>query len=269
MEIELMRKTLIYGVLVLSTLGTLNTQAQGNWLPKCKSNVCEQLEPKTYSLCEAREETHIPLVDQDSNVACACDCMTLHEQDLVQMAELSQIGEIRSLDVLPVVTAKSNRYDDVEGPFNYSVPDGWFIRNASFFQEYRDGNAGINFWELGGSPKLLTWRQINHAYDHAQEVLFQTLNKVAVAAGIKKQLQKEIGHRLEKKRKQHLAARSKAAKKAFGELRYSLYAEGSWRGGSEIRGYPVVTIQYIGHDVELLKQVLEKFVQNEVAKRGG
>ena len=173
------------------------------------------------------------------------------------------------MDILPPLPIKAQdgvlKYNDHQEPFSYSVQDGWFIRDAKFFEEYRVGNAGIKFWRLDGSSKILDWSQIHQAYDHAQTVLQQTLN--TAPAHIKVH-EKEIRSILENKRQQHIAARSKASKTGFSMLSYVLYAEGSWRKPvSEIRGYPVVTIQYVGHDLEHIKQVLAQFVQNEIAKR--
>ena len=80
-----MRKISLCGILVVTAFGSiaLNSQAYDGWLPKCKYQVCANLDGDTYALCEEREETQIPLVDQDSNTACDCDCVARYERELV------------------------------------------------------------------------------------------------------------------------------------------------------------------------------------------
>jgi len=251
-------------ITVLSFLSLNTTQANESWLPTCESQVCTNLDPKLYQICEGRQDNQIPLV---AGHACVCDCTTAQ---FVQAADINNIGKMVEWDVLPVIAINTEhnwygKCQDAEKPFYYSVPDGWFIDEARFEKHAWFGEV-ITSGQLYGHAKILTWSDIHDAYDYAQGVLRQNVRS---AIPDKDWLLAEINTQLEELRQQHIASRHLAGKTGFQKLSGMVYSKCSKKGGPSemLRGYPVVTIQYVGSDIKQLKQVLAQFVKNEIAKR--
>jgi len=267
----------LFYILVISSVLSLNIQANENWLPKCDNNICGKLDSELYRVCEDRKEAQIPVV---ADVACVCDCTVFHERNL-EHADTSIIGKNLDLGILPVYSVKTTKSRwthecvNTQESFSYTAADGWFIETVRFNTQAKIGNADAN-WELNGPAKILTHQEIGAAYDYARNILQQEQRRVNKT---------EIERLLDDLQKKHTASRRIAGKvgrkhktsgkntvksigKGYQAVEGEVYANCTRNSSySEIRTNPVVTMHYIGYDLKSLKRILKNFVKVEVDKR--